>query len=314
MCGIQIFFCLLAQLIVTPNGGVVNFGQSIQFRWQWPFPVCDGYQIQFCPGTQTQGCSIIATLSMSVMSYQWNVNRIGDGRFRLQYNRRSSGCRVPALISGPFSPVFNLRCLPLSISQHPNNEQALIGHPVQFFASASGSQLSYQWLFNGQPIAGARQPTYAISSVQLVNGGQYSVRLQDACQASVTSNAATLRVCPPLVIRQFSPILQAEVGRPFTLQVDATGPDLQFIWSKEGRIISRANSLNFANFQPADYGEYSVRIEAACEQHTELQIVLYSSPFAIIANPPSEVFLFLGDSIQLDVRVLSKTSFQYFPF
>eukprot|EP00029_Vermamoeba_vermiformis_P002351 TRINITY_DN1272_c0_g1_i1.p1 TRINITY_DN1272_c0_g1~~TRINITY_DN1272_c0_g1_i1.p1 ORF type:complete len:1576 (-),score=141.06 TRINITY_DN1272_c0_g1_i1:63-4790(-) len=307
----------LTQFQVSPNGGNLILGQNVVITWQ-PRSLCQSTQIFFCPGTQTQGCAVLATLPASATSFQWTTDRIDNGRIMIQYRVAIlSGMRFRcgAPQNSPFSASFSIRCEPLIINQHPKNTSALVGSQAQFGTSVSGSRISYQWLFNGLSISGAHQSTYLIPAAQLSNGGQYSVRLLDACQASVTSNPATLRVCPPIVVRQFSPILRAEVGSPFTLQVDATGQDLQFTWRKEERILSRANSLNFANFQTEDFGQYSVIIEDDCGQHTELQVMLYNSPFAITANPPSETFLFVGDSIQLHVQVLKgdfNVAYQWF--
>jgi hypothetical protein len=70
------------------------------------------------------------------------------------------------------------------------------GLSITFEVAASGADLSYQWSFNGQPIAGATSPYYTIASVQLANSGAYSAIVTNPW-GSVATPPAFLDVTEP---------------------------------------------------------------------------------------------------------------------
>lgn len=58
----------------------------------------------------------------------------------------------------------------------PASQEVLMGGKASFSVSAFGpGPLQYQWQFNGSNISGAKSTTYAISSVQSKNAGNYTV-------------------------------------------------------------------------------------------------------------------------------------------
>ena len=83
-----------------------------------------------------------------------------------------------------------------TISAQPANETVSIGQAASFSVTASGTgALAYQWLRNGAPIAGATQPTYALASPVLGDGGAvFSVVVSDAFGGSITSGDAVLTI------------------------------------------------------------------------------------------------------------------------
>jgi len=78
---------------------------------------------------------------------------------------------------------------------HPSNLSIGIGERATFSATTSGTlPLAFQWLRNGDPIAGATGPTYQTPAAALADSGsQFSVRVTNQ-QGTVTSNSATLTV------------------------------------------------------------------------------------------------------------------------
>jgi hypothetical protein len=65
---------------------------------------------------------------------------------------------------------------------------------AQFNVLASGTPvLSYQWLWNGVPLAGATQPSLSLPSVQPVDAGFYAVAISNPYGA-ITSQVAQLTV------------------------------------------------------------------------------------------------------------------------
>lgn len=81
------------------------------------------------------------------------------------------------------------------IATQPTSHTVAAGSSAVFSVSATGTALTYQWLFNGSAIAGATSANYTISSASADNVGSYSVRVTNSSgSSSVTSQTATLTV------------------------------------------------------------------------------------------------------------------------
>ena len=126
--------------------------------------------------------------------------------------------------------------------------------------SAFPASLSYQWNFNGVPIAGATNSTLSISSAQGTNAGSYNVVVCNG-SACVTSSNATLTInFPPTITSQ--PVSQTViVSTPVSFSADGTGTaPLSYQWTHNGQNVSGAttSSLSIASVQTADAGSYAL--------------------------------------------------------
>ncbi len=93
------------------------------------------------------------------------------------------------------SPAGRLEILPLPvIFQQPLGQDSVAGGSACFTVSAGGvAPLTYQWLFNGVPIADATNTTLRLEDVQSAQAGNYSVLVADAV-GPVLSQPARLNV------------------------------------------------------------------------------------------------------------------------
>jgi hypothetical protein len=119
------------------------------------------------------------------------------------YNRALSATEIAAIYNSgsagkcpPPSPPF--------IVVQPTNETVAVGSTAVFSVTAGGGQpLSYQWNFNGAPIANATSSNLTLSNVQFSNAGPYSVLITNVL-GSTNSTEALLTVisatppCAPL--------------------------------------------------------------------------------------------------------------------
>jgi sugar lactone lactonase YvrE len=82
----------------------------------------------------------------------------------------------------------------VDITSHPASQTINVGQNATFTVAASGtSALSYQWLKNDVPIAGATATSFTVSAAQTGDAGLYQVRVSGG-GLNVLSTAATLTV------------------------------------------------------------------------------------------------------------------------
>jgi type II secretory pathway component GspD/PulD (secretin) len=86
---------------------------------------------------------------------------------------------------------------PPSITAQPASQTVVSGNNTTFSVTAGGTPpLSYQWYFNGSPIAGANDANYSIIGVTASNEGSYSVVITNS-YGSVTSSNMTVVASTP---------------------------------------------------------------------------------------------------------------------
>ena len=80
-----------------------------------------------------------------------------------------------------------------TITTQPASQSVSAGSAVTFSVMATGTALSYQWMFNSANISGATMASYSIASVTAANAGTYAVQVSNS-YGKVTSSPAMLTV------------------------------------------------------------------------------------------------------------------------
>lgn len=119
--------------------------------------------------------------------------------------------------------------VPLLIIQ-PRSQAVLAGTTVKFSVAAmANAPLTYQWLFNGAPIADATKAELTLSAVHLKDGGDYSAAIRNVAGTFV-SETANLRILVPAPILKagrfssFSGYRLTLEGEPnFTYRIETSG-------------------------------------------------------------------------------------------
>lgn len=95
------------------------------------------------------------------------------------------------------SPALLTLWQPPVITNQPVGVTNMAGGAANFSTVAGGlPALSYQWTFNGMPLANATTPTFSIANIHLSQAGTYSVIITNTA-GSVTSAPALLAVTVP---------------------------------------------------------------------------------------------------------------------
>lgn len=294
---------------------------------------------------QPQGLS--ATVGSTV---QLSVTAVGSGTLNYQWSHNNnpiSGATAAILALGGIqaadagsyavtvssslgsvaSAAANLTVLsiivPPAITSDPEKTTASAGTSARFTVGATGSvPLSYQWLVNGSPLAGATQATLNLPNVKLSDAGTYSVVVSNPF-GSKTSIGVPLTVSATAVapIFQFHPSsTTVTAGGTASLSVGVVGSSpLSYQWFKNGAAIAGANStyLTFANAQPGDGGVYSVAITNPAGTVTSLDATLTitpagSPPVAVsFAQQPQPLSNAVGSSATFSVGVTGDPAVAY---
>jgi uncharacterized repeat protein (TIGR03803 family) len=205
---------------------------------------------------------------------------------------------------------------PPTITLHPTNILNIAqGGTLSLTVGASGSSLTYEWLFNGGGltdgqsvsggnITGSATSNLVITPAGMADSGSYSVVVSNQF-TGVTSHVSAVTVgVGPVVSAPAN--MTAVLGRTGTLSVTATGTaPLHFQWEKVGAAAAIPNATNatltLANVAASTAGSYFVVVTNRFGNATSPDaIVTVQSPPAIGALPAS-VTLVQGGSTNFHV-------------
>lgn len=187
---------------------------------------------------------------------------------------------------------------PPQITSPPTDTTATEGDSVTLTVIATGEALSYQWLHDASPVAGATATALTLNPVRLSDQGQYTVTVSNT-GGSVTTTPVTLTVNPALVATRITAPPTGAVlhpGEPLSLSVAAEGTaPLAYVWKRDGATIPGANdaTFNLATTSEADAGEYLVEVSGPGGTATSDPVTLVVRPLSLTTSGVS------SDAVQL---------------
>jgi hypothetical protein len=187
----------------------------------------------------------------------------------------SSNTRVRVL---PAPPV--LSALPASLTVPTSTNLTLS-------VTATGTEaMTYQWLFNGNPMAGANRAQITLANVQSRNSGSYQVVVANAAGAarSTTLHLVVKASAPYFVVQPASTLVLA--GSNTVLTSEATGSNpIKYQWFFNGRAMTKQTNpaLDLTGVNLAATGQYYVVAENASGETKSSVAQL------VVVQPPSLV-------------------------
>ncbi|NOS72014.1 MAG: hypothetical protein HOP33_19060 [Verrucomicrobia bacterium] len=185
--------------------------------------------------------------------------------------------------TGLLTPTNNY---PPLIVQSPSNLSTTQGLAAAFAPVITGSQLQFQWRFNGTNLPGATGGDLTLMNVQANQAGSYSVLASNA-SGVVTSAAAVLSI----VVPNGAPIIGSQPqnvsvyegnAASFSVAVVGAAP-LNYQWHFNGGVINNATNSSYAldAVQPEQVGFYSVVVSNALGTATSSNalLTLQDSPY-----------------------------------
>jgi hypothetical protein len=148
-----------------------------------------------------------------------------------------------------------------AIGAQPEPVTIPTGQPFSLSVAASGiGTLTYQWLLDGNPIAGANTATYQVAAATLADTGSYSVIVTNEYGSSTSETAVVVLAEQPPTITTDPSSSSLDSGQSHSLMVSATGTTpLSYQWFRGERAIDGATAASL------DLG--SVTLETAGPYH-----------------------------------------------
>jgi hypothetical protein len=133
--------------------------------------------------------AITFTSGFGIALYNLTTASVAGGVLSSDYNAvlGNSGAQYRFLPSGGGATAAPL------ISVPPASQTVAAGGSVTFTVTVGGTGNTFQWLFNGNAIAGAVDAAYTIANLTAAHAGNYAVRVTNSA-GTTTSGAATLTV------------------------------------------------------------------------------------------------------------------------
>ena len=154
--------------------------------------------------TEESSVTFSVTATGTAVSYQWKKNGTAiSGATKASYTISSvqkndaGSYTVTVTNSGgtvtSSAAVLTVKLKVPTITTQPTHLTVSKGSSATFTVKAKGTDMSYQWYKDGNPISGATKASYTISSVTENSAGNYTVKVSNV-SGNVTSSAAKLTV------------------------------------------------------------------------------------------------------------------------
>jgi microcompartment protein CcmL/EutN len=259
------------------------------------------------PANQTTVVGSNATFSVTAsgtgLSYQWlfNGSVVGSGSsLTLNNVTTGQGGLYTVIVNGTVGSVTNSTTLtvnvPVSVSVPPANQTAVVGSNATFSVTASGTGLSYEWLFNGSVVGTGSSLT--LNNVTTGQGGLYTV-IVNGTVGSVT-NSATLTVNVPVSVDTPPGDQTTVVGSNVTFSVTASGTGLSYEWLFNGSVVGTGSSLTLNNVTTNQAGLYTVIVNGTVGSATNSATLIVNVPVSV-DTPPGDQTVCPGDTATFSV-------------
>jgi hypothetical protein len=173
-----------------------------------------------------------------------------------------------------------------TITTQPTSRRVNAGDYAIFTVVASGSLLSYQWLFNGILISGATDSALTLTNVRPASAGTYQVVVSNT-GGETRSTVVTLSVdsVPTIVNQPASQAVVAGFNATLSISIESSIP-ATYQWRKDGVPVSGATNATLVlnNVQSNTAGTYVVVVTNSLGSVSSASATITVIPSARLAN------------------------------
>jgi hypothetical protein len=269
---------LINQTICTGqplNLSATTTGDNLTFEW-----LKNGVVIS---GTTSSSYTIPSTVSTDAGNYKVSVS-----------NSCGSVASNTATITIIHSP---------SITTQPTSHIACAGTAHTFTVNATGDNLNYNWLVNGNSFQSGPTASLSLSNINTFLAGTFQVEVSNSC-GTVTSNLVNLTVNDvPQITTQPQANTAVCSGNTLNLSVVASGGTVAYQWRKNGVNIPGATSSSFtiSNVAAGDAADYTVVVSNSCGSVTSNVANVTVTPLTSIATQPVSASVCVGSNHTFNV-------------
>jgi uncharacterized repeat protein (TIGR01451 family) len=293
----------------------VNITQSPQYTSQ-----CAGDSARFT-----------AVATGSNPQYTWQVSINGGSTFnnipnsnanaytiaQTQSAQNNNRYRIIVNNNCPSSDTSDIAILeikePVAVSQQPSDATICLGSAASFVVQATGDITSQQWELSTDggntftPIAGANSSSLSIPNVTLQqNGNIYRLAISGCRPNTVYSNAVTLTVSNQTSILSQPADASGCVGGTITIQVSASGSNLNFQWQ-----VSTDGGLSYNNIAGASSNALTLNNLSFAQNQNRYRVEIQNDCGGSVNSNPSVLTVRTPASFSLqpvNVRVCDSTT------
>jgi len=272
------------------------------------------------PGT-TASFSVAASGS-GPLTYQWRLNGVNvaaltNATILLANIQPGISGNYTVFISNPAGSVLSsaatLIAAPVpTILQQPQSQVSSPGGTATFSVLTTGTQLTYQWRFNGTNLPGATNASLTLTNLQNANIGPYSVVIFDYFTPAVSANAFLVISAPAFTLHPQG--ATNYIGSTATFNVAASGDaPLVFQWRKNGTNIANATntSLVLPNLQLTNSGNFDAVVSNPAASATSAVAVLKVILPLVITQQPTNAVVNPGTNVNFSVNASGQGPLTY---
>ncbi|MBN1143091.1 MAG: immunoglobulin domain-containing protein [Bacteroidales bacterium] len=319
--------------IITSTCGNSIFSNQVQLSVNnYPAIISNPVSLLRCEG---DNANFAVNATGSGISYQWQkngVNLIEEARISGTQSNSLSINQVNGSDIGSYACIITGSCntiatnpatlsvdTSLAIVTHPANVEACLNSNVFFTVTATGNNLSFQWLKDGTNLPGETGSTLVINNIQSTHAGNYTCLIGNSCGRTVTSDPAKLSINESVsIVMQPSDTRLCE-GQNAIFTTQASGAGLVYQWELNGVIITdhgnisgtSSNVLIIQQINELNEGVYNCLVTGYCGNERSIPASLIVDDKLNLTEQPLGDTVCEGGNVQFRVVAEGVAKYQW---